>query len=276
MRLLNAINLTFVRRWIGNNRMDQLLWNSVIYICAIASKENLSMLFSQRNAYKPIEKSFQFESIDIDLRNRLWNYFITLIESSLELNYRLHLLWLEYFKNRKDEYPLGHYGVPSPVMNYIKEYFFNCQWHEIYDIIEFYLSMLYESEFTDRATEFNRIMTIENSAYRLIDNRVVNITDKIEISEIQQAIEIHQKNVKEHIKRSIELLSDKKYPDYRNSIKESISAVESTCRYITDNKSSTLADCLKVIRKTKPIHPSLEQALMKLYGYTSDSSGIRT
>ena len=67
-------------------------------------------------------------------------------------------------------------------------------------------------------------------------------------------------------------VSDRVAPDYRNSVKESISAVEAACRHVTGLSSATLADALK---KVSDIHPAYSKAFGQLYGYTSDASGIR-
>ena len=86
---------------------------------------------------------------------------------------------------------------------------------------------------------------------------------------------LHASSVRQHLKRSLELLSDRKNPDYRNSIKESISAVEAICQIISGKAKATLPDCLKALKEQKPMHPAFEQALIKQYGYTSDEGGIR-
>jgi hypothetical protein len=78
-----------------------------------------------------------------------------------------------------------------------------------------------------------------------------------------------------HLRRALELLSDRESPDYRNSIKESISAVESLAKTITGNPKATLGQALNVIERERKIHPSLLEAFSKLYGYTSDEGGIR-
>jgi len=70
-------------------------------------------------------------------------------------------------------------------------------------------------------------------------------------------------------------LSDKKNPDYRNSIKESISAVESICQQITQDPKAELGKALKTIKTKLSIHGALEQGFIKIYGYTSDGDGIR-
>ncbi|MHC4308090.1 MAG: AbiJ-NTD4 domain-containing protein, partial [Planctomycetota bacterium] len=81
--------------------------------------------------------------------------------------------------------------------------------------------------------------------------------------------------VNAHLKRALELLSDKKNPDYRNSIKESISAVESITKIITEKPSSTLGDALKVLEKNGKIHTALKKGFSALYGFTSDEGGVR-
>jgi len=72
-------------------------------------------------------------------------------------------------------------------------------------------------------------------------------------------------------------LSDKTNPDYRNSIKESISAVESLCRLISGSNEATLGDALKKIEKKNEfkMHSALKNAFSNLYGWTSDAQGIR-
>jgi len=64
-------------------------------------------------------------------------------------------------------------------------------------------------------------------------------------------------------------------PNYRNSIKESISAVEAMRQIITGTKS-TLGQAVKKLKDNGvQIHPAFEGALDKMYGYTSDAEGIR-
>lgn len=79
--------------------------------------------------------------------------------------------------------------------------------------------------------------------------------------------------VKTHIQTAIDLLSDKINRDYRNSIKESISAVENICRVITKNPKTTLGQALKVVEENLQIHGALRSAFDKIYSYASDEDG---
>lgn len=74
---------------------------------------------------------------------------------------------------------------------------------------------------------------------------------------------------------ALDMLADRSSPDYRNSIKESISAVESVAQIITGDSSATLGSALKVIERKGSMHPALKASLSSLYGHTSDADGIR-
>ena len=73
-------------------------------------------------------------------------------------------------------------------------------------------------------------------------------------------------------------LANREVPDYENSIKESISAVEAMCEILTGLKGreAILGNMLKKIEERGvSIHGGLKVAFNALYGYTSDANGIR-
>ena len=123
----------------------------------------------------------------------------------------------------------------------------------------------------------NSFLERELSAYRFIGGKITQITSEEEISEIEEVLEISKplKAVNTHLKRALDLFTDKKSPDYRNSIKESISAVEAFCNLITKSNKATLGKALKKIENKVSLHSALKSAFNNLYGYTSDADGIR-
>jgi len=235
-------------------------------------------LFSQRNKFKSVRDSIQIESMDIELRNRLWSlvlryYLGSDVERTRSL---LMLLWDEYYKLPLDT--LSNYLQDNK--QYIRGRFFNCPWFEVYDFIEFIVKI--ENNIYIRSTfikECNLILEEEISGYRFIGEIISPITSEEEIKSIENAIEVAGAfdGVSTHLMASLRMFSDKEKPDYRNSIKESISAVESVCCHIVGEKSATLGSALKAIEKNKNIvlHKSLKGAFEQLYGYTSDAEGIR-
>ena len=173
---------------------------------------------------------------------------------------------------------------------FIRNWFFEqSQWYEIYDFIE-YLCLLHSNYYrlhndiqrkiemrVDFCGLFNLIFEQELSGYRIIDKQIVPITSDVEIESINMALTNTDKynSVNQHLKTAIEYLSDKQNPDYRNCIKEAISAVEAFCKIITGKDKATLGDALKEVEKKFTIHTALKDAFNKIYGYTSDTGGIR-
>lgn len=126
--------------------------------------------------------------------------------------------------------------------------------------------------------ECNRILEREMSAYRFVDGQITPITSEVEIAAIEQAtqnVEGRFAPVTQHLRTALTLLSDRQQPDYRNSVKESISAVESACKIITNDSKATLGGTLKTLEHNGQLHTALKEGFSKLYGYTSDAGGIR-
>ena len=154
----------------------------------------------------------------------------------------------------------------------------NCWWR-IYELIEIYIACILECSEKDKfIKEINRILEEENSEYRMIAEIFVPITNDIELIEVEKTIFSSFDTVEKSMKKALNLYSDRFSPDYENSIKESISAVESMCCIITGEtgKSATLGATLKKLEKHNIyIHEAMKSAFEKLYGYTSDENGIR-
>ncbi len=118
----------------------------------------------------------------------------------------------------------------------------------------------------------------EYIGYRFVDGIITPICDEYEIESINQALDIKFQPVYEHISKANRLIADRNNPDYENSIKESISAVEAICKIITDASGydATLGNMLKMLVKNGvEIHPDLNAAFNCLYKYSSDANGIR-
>lgn len=126
------------------------------------------------------------------------------------------------------------------------------------------------------AQEINKIFQQEYVGYRFIDGEITPISDELEVAEIEQSLDIEFQGCRSHIKKALSFLSDREKPDYKNSIKESISAVESISQIITADSKATLGEALKNLQDNGiTIHPALKKSWSSLYGYTSDEGGIR-
>ncbi|MCG9899556.1 MAG: hypothetical protein MH132_06120 [Hydrotalea sp.] len=254
----------------------------------MTSQENKMKLFSQRIGKTPIKDVIQRDSIDEDLKNALWNgltifYWEGKIHNdwiksnSKDVIIFLTRIWILFFKNKLDEMP-GSFHQLLPIL---KRFFYRCEWYQLYDFIEF-IPLNYKPDYYNQTNhEFieycNNVFEQELSAYRFVNGTLTQISSKEEVEAIEEALNIEDnlKPIKIHLNRSLELFSDRKNPDYRNSIKESISAVEAYCSILTGNPKATIGQALKQIEIDNNIHPALKNSFSSLYGYTSDADGIR-
>ena len=246
-------------------------------------------LFSQRKGISPLQKAIQRESVDDELRSKLWSGLKIFVwdrytardtlgyipEESRRLLTLVQITWLHYFKRPIDTVPEFNPQHSKSAYNILREHFFQGEWWQVYDFLEFIAKQVDEDWQRPLLEISNAFLEQERSAYRFVGTEIVEITSAIEISSIEGALEKSTKESLIHFTRALELLSDRKKPDYRNSIKESVSAIESLCKVVSGNSKGTLGDCLKLLQDTAPIHPALQSAFLKLYGYTSDSGGIR-
>jgi hypothetical protein len=240
--------------------------------------------FSQRKGLKSVKSILQVDSMDEDLRNGLWNALeVFYWGKASRLAYRvsdlrgldllLHFIWRDFFKKPVDEIP----ELWLRARTILRNWFFDSPWNEVYDFIEFLANNSFDEFEPTKFMGFcNTTLEREMSAYRFVDGVIVQLTSDQEIAEIERAINSPTplKPVSIHLRTALELLADKSNPDYRNSIKESVSAVESMCNLITGSKDS-LGDALKKVEGKMAIHPALKKGFSNLYGYTSDASGIR-
>lgn len=247
------------------------------------------MRFSERYGHKKVRDIVQIESIDEPLKNALWSllkvhiwdkvrastgiyggYYIS-ADTNREIYSLCQRLWFNYFKKPLDR--LDHDW--SEVLKQLRTYFFECEWYELYDFIEFCANNYDRHQFKERFTiSCNAALEKEMSAYRFIDGLISQITEQEQLDEIEKALEESRGPVHTHLRRSLELLSSRETPDYRNSIKESVCAVESLVGLVLGSKG-TLGQLIKKLEDEINLHPALKTAFSSLYGYTSDEGGIR-
>nr|WP_312660634.1 hypothetical protein [Stenotrophomonas geniculata] len=241
------------------------------------------MLFSQRMGLKPVKVDVQLNDMDSALRVALWNaYQLNVIGPGKNTAFSVNSSLMPFFRRLWDE--LLHEPVNEIPTRYesladeLRRYFFGIEWHGVYEFLEFSLSGVMPNHFRDGLTaSLNLALAREMSGYRLINNIFSPITDIQEISNIEEALnrEDAPASATLHLRTALALMSDRVNPDYRNSIKESISAVESMAKHLTNNSKASLGDALLVLEKKGEMHSALRKGLSALYGYTSDAQGIR-
>jgi hypothetical protein len=238
------------------------------------------MKFSERYGYvKPSEVIIR-EQITPKIQNAIYNCYDDLEDnlrsiSSINENFYSELekyIWTYFLNYRKNEYK-----VFDPVcISFLGSK--DVEWYRKLELIEETISAIrrhipdfdIQSNFIDVLNcEFERL----NFGYRIFEDLVVEITSKQEIISIATAIEKSKDNVRLHLDYALRLYAQRPEADYRNSIKESISAVEALSREITGDKGLSFAKMEAAGIKVPPV---LRKSFEILYGYTNDpNTGIR-
>jgi len=257
--------------------------------------------FSERIGKTLPKVKLQVASMDEDLRTGLWNivhmrvigYLESLPKRSSKTRDALRTaqlrlegrqvqiaycarLFQDFFKWPVDSLDNSTF---SATVRRIRDWFTKAEWYKVYDFIEWLAQNHAENvrmgEFT---AECDEILAREVSGYRFMHgrNELVPISDQQEKKTIETALEDTETKpllgCHEHLAKALTLFSRRENPDYANSIKESISAVESICRIITKT-TDTLGEAIKKL--PFGLHPAFTKGISSLYGFTSDAGGIR-
>lgn len=200
-------------------------------------KQILSEVFMQKTHLQYANFRFQWRKVFID--------FIDKAISVAKYNIVLDLVW--YVCNWINK-------------NYQVKIKYGYGYAEIGDEVYFFINKLFEREYV---------------GYRFIGGIITPITCETEFAAVEDAIVVPFEGCRVHISKALQYLSDRENPDYKNSVKESISAVECLCKIITGKEHASLGDALIIMEKRRGLKGQLKEALTKLYSYTNDKGGIR-
>lgn len=227
------------------------------------------MRFSERMGLVP-PKMLQVDSMDDDLRNGLWNVcLIPLWSSENNNNPYLPIIWTRFLKETIDTIDHLDFFIKKSIKNKI----FSSKYYVLYDFIQYIVDYIDP----DLVSMFNEILETERSAFRFIDRQLTRITDQNESEAVASAMKISDQfsGARSHIRSAVAMFGQRGSPDYRNVIREAISAVESASKIVSQNEKADLSAAIKAIEKAHGMHSAFKDAITKLYGWTSDESGIR-
>lgn len=235
--------------------------------------------FSERNQLAPT-KPIQVTDVDLPLFNRIWNIFYNREHATSSSSFSFGsqpgkaeqiLDALGYSYTYPDDYFDRNKNIEK-----LKNRLIDSEWYVIYDFVEIYVSLFSQkSERELLEKELNMVLTEEKAGYRIVDGMIVPITNKYELDALKKALKTKCESVNQHIAKAVSLYSKRRNPDYENSVKESISAVEAMCCIITGRDATLNKTIEKLKNNGVHIHPALEKAFISLYAYTCDEKGIR-
>ena len=245
-------------------------------------------LFSERYGYTKPSDVIIREQITPEIENAICSCYDRLSNSLSRLSISdSHIvtlgkyLWVYFLNKREAKFYSGNGYFLSAIPFFEDQ---KNQWYLKLNLIEFIIRYLdrrgseihaYHSIMNNYIGELNSEFKRHNFAYRIVDKKIVEITSENEIVSIETAIADSTNNIRLHLNKALELYSLRPYGDYRNSIKESISAVEAYCREKTNEE--TLGKSLNKLESLGITIPKmLKVAFDKLYAYTNQpDTGIR-
>ncbi len=254
------------------------------------------------------QKPEQIDSLDEDLRNGLWNavygaYSIDIYEDksakvpssyglvpwnynakhhnpdgdliAFSMKLRINVMKVPLKNLNPHKIQLNREGLLEGIQKWILNH---PDWNRVYDLIEFLPNNYPGGEKINARFRVlvNDALERENAGYRFVGDQLARLTAETEMQAIEETLKLEGQfsQVAQHTKQALQHLSNRENPDYRNSIKESISAVEAACRVISGKPKATLGEALDKIGD-ELAHPAVRLALDKLYGWTNDAEGIR-
>lgn len=180
-----------------------------------------------------------------------------------------------------------YFRRPTDTIDYEDEYkrirshVLQGQWHTVYDLVEFIFnsktvtSLVHLKKPEQAVNEINRVLARELAAWRCVSGQVTPVTDPLEIDSLEESLSVTDV-ASDHLRVAIQYLADKNAQDFRNCVKEAISAVEAIVKGTSGAPKASFASAMKTEEfKLLLPHQALREAATKLYGYTSDASGIR-
>ena len=246
--------------------------------------------FSDRMGIQKINQTLQITDFDERTRVFLCNFFLAIIEDLGENCYvedwanslYLHMMYNVYVEQVSPHNLQSSFAIRE-IVDKIQDTIISGEYDDVLTIIEYItgkIENIYKEhgEKSDLQENFNMIFQKEFVGYRFVNGLITPITDEMEASCVAEAVTSEFDNVSKHLNKALMHLSNRVNPDYENSIKESISAVEAMCVRIVGDDNATLGEALKKLESEGAvnIHPAMKAAFEKLYGYTSDDdSGIR-
>ena len=238
---------------------------------------------------REIRTLIQRESLDTETRVEFWNVLVVLRKylrdvagetyntDSTERDV-LGAVWAWEFKKPRDEM-----NGEAHVWGTLKNSIFEAEWYDVLDLVEALIKYLgrFQTHETREAQSlfagaFNSRFEQYLVGYRFIGDEITPLDSSAEVETVVSAQEDASgiAGARHALDRAVQLLADRQSPDYPNSIKESISAVEAVVRTVT-GKNTLGAGLSRLEAAGLTIHPALKGAWSQMYGWTSDAAGIR-
>lgn len=248
--------------------------------------------FSDRNMLRPIPKEMQLEDFSKETRTALFIALKNIIDDEIRARdlseSKIAKIIVEnMFNEQYDEYS----DYLNNVFEDISKIFQTEPYHVLLTVIEYLCNLFYESResflkrhnydhsvmpyYIDIREKMNEALENEYVGYRFLNKKIAPITNENEIEEIKNATQTPYERVNESISKSIQYISETGNKDFKNAIKESITALEELMNIILNTSGLVLGNAIEQYSQKYEINNDLRESIKSMYRYASNVNGIR-
>ena len=247
--------------------------------------DRTKVTFSQAEGLEPLPRPLQLGELSEELRSLLWRLIFEELQSSsshptMTGHRYLEEAWFTILYEKHVE--LDHLSADEydndldDNVEATKRLITKGAWNKVFDFLQFVMRHREcPYKFSDK---IDAILRRARAAYTVIRDgpTIMPAATPEEGAAIRNAFDVLSDGgfdgARAHLRASADALNE---GDYAGSVRESIHAVESVARRLNADASTSLAPALRTLEQHIALHPALREGFKKIYGYTSDESGIR-
>lgn len=242
-------------------------------------------LFSEREGLAPQPETQADDYLPPWVREAITNEIKDFVENKLSIgspDLDVYSLFRPYiWKVLQREPPTSPVGGPWAM--YIPRTLAQCSWWQFYDIIEQISERINqrwgEESISAFSEKVNTILANDGIPWRLDhQGRVIRALNPQVAKQIQEARTLltspRFKGPDEQFERAIGYLNKRPDPDEENCVKDAIGAVEAVANILAGSTGVQLNRLLDREPFTSGIHPTIRQAIDKIYAYRGAAPGV--
>ena len=225
-------------------------------------------------------KPLQVKKLGSAVRARLWNAVFRTF-GNWDLGYYLPYDFAEFVWTDFLAKPINQFQ--GDTMS-IQDLIIHDRWSRVFDFLEFILenwgtvsakdeNVVSNSKKLQFIKKCNVALAKENVGYKIVGGLVTPTVSELDVQTISSAVHGRFGLAGGHIKKALALFANRENPDYANSMKESVMAVESISLELTNQKNIKAA--LDTLVRNGKLHPAFAGGIGKLFNFASDESGVR-
>ncbi len=233
-----------------------------------------NLTFEQAEGLVPLPTQLKRDEVSKELRAKLWAYIYGVLapeyHNILGQRGRWYAILLDVHVLR-DHYRIDRFNVNGSV-DRVGDLIEKGRYDKVYGWLDFVIK--HDQCPHDFIAKVAAILSECRSGYRVIDGTLWPLSSDEENTAVINAVSavssVQFSGARTHLRNAASNLTQGKYSE---SIRESISAVESVARVL--ESSGDFSKALALLESKAKLHPALKRGFSALYGYTSDEQGIR-